>query len=166
MTKNQERDILRILQDNARLSADEIAAMVNGDPEKVKSLIHSWEANGVIIKYTTVLNELKLEDSPTTLRALIEVNVRPEKKTGFDAIASRICKHPNVVDHYLISGSYDFLVIVEGRSLQEISSFVSDKLASIENVRGTATHFILKKYKDHGVIFESEPLPERLAVSP
>lgn len=165
MTPSQQQDILRLLRENARLSVADLATMTGVSPEKVSQLITQWESNGTILKYITVFNEQKHVES-TKIRALIEVSIRPEKKKGYDSIASRICKHPNVIDHYLISGNFDFLVIVEGDSLQEISSFVSDKLASIENVRSIGTHFILKKYKENGVLFEQEELADRLAVMP
>ncbi len=160
-----DQDIVRLLHDDARLTPEDIGGMLGVASKTVATHIAKLEHEGVILKYTTVTNDPK-GDKGTKIRALIELSIRPEKKTGYDAIARRICKHPNVVDHFLISGDYDFLVIVEGDSLQEISSFVSDKLASIENVRSTATHFILKKYKEYGVVFESELPPQRLAVSP
>ncbi len=160
-----DQDVIRLLRDDARLTAKDIAGMLGVAEKSVAACISHLEKDGVILKYTTVTNDPK-GNKGTKIRALIELSIRPEKKTGYDAIARRICKHPNVVDHFLISGNYDFLVIVEGDSLQEISSFVSDKLASIENVRSTATHFILKKYKEHGVVFDAELPPQRLAVSP
>ncbi len=165
MTKQFEESLIRLLRDNARYSNQELADILNVSAKDVEKGIKKLEKDGVILKYTTVFNDQKI-DGDSVIRALIEVSIRPEKKTGFDAIAQRICQHPNVVDHYLISGNYDFLIIVEGKSLQEISSFVSDKLASIENVRSTGTHFILKKYKEHGVIMSREEGPRRLAVSP
>jgi DNA-binding Lrp family transcriptional regulator len=159
------KSVLRLLREDARRSDQELADMLGVSAESVNKAIAALKKDGVILKYTTVINDQKVEGD-STIRALIEVSIRPEKKTGFDAIAQRICQHPNVVDHFLISGNYDFLIIVEGKSLQEISSFVSDKLASIENVRSTGTHFILKKYKEHGVMMTSDEGPKRLAVSP
>jgi len=165
MTAQQSQDILRILQQDSRAAHADIATMIGTTASKVSAHIKKLEADGVILKYTTVVNDAKLAD-PYKIRALIEVSIRPEKKTGYDAFAKRLCKYPNVIDHYLISGNYDFLVIVEGATLQEISSFVSNKLASMDNVRSTTTHFILKKYKEHGVTFGIEEQENRLAISP
>jgi DNA-binding Lrp family transcriptional regulator len=165
LTSKKEQELVALLKENARQSPDELATMLGIKTSEVSSAIHRLEKRGIILKYTTVFNE-QIYPTQHSIRALIEVCIRPEKKKGFDGIAKRICKYPNVIDHYLISGDYDFLVIVEGDSLQEISAFVSDKLASIENVRSTRTHFILKKYKEHGVLFDSERPVERLAVSP
>lgn len=163
--KKSEKELVRLLKENARYATEDLAEMTGLSTQEVEGLIKRWESEGVILRYGTVFHEEKLKEDQPKIRALIEVSIRPEKKTGFDAIARRICKHPNVIEHYLISGNYDFLIIVEGRSLQEISSFVSDTLASIENVRSTGTHFILKKYKENGVIYGSEESGSRLAVS-
>ncbi len=167
MTKlnKKEKELVHLLKENARLSSEDLGQMVGLPSSKVQSLIQSWQKDGIILKHTTLFNEEKLESTHDTIRALIEVSIRPEKKTGFDAIARRICKHPNVIDHYLISGNYDFLIIVEGKSLQEISSFVSNTLASIENVRSTGTHFILKKYKENGIALGTEEMENRILVS-
>ena len=161
----KEKELVRLLKENARYTSEDLALMTALSTVEVEGLIKAWEADGVILRYTTLFNEEKFKEEHPKIRALIEVSIRPEKKTGFDAIARRICKHPNVIEHYLISGNYDFLIIVEGRSLQEISSFVSDTLASIENVRSTGTHFILKKYKENGVVYGSEEIGSRLAIS-
>lgn len=162
--KKQEKELVRLLKENARYTPEDLALMTGLSTTQVEGQIKTWEAEGIILRYTTVFNDEKFKEEHPKIRALIEVSIRPEKKTGFDAIARRICKHPNV-EHYLISGNYDFLIIVEGRSLQEISSFVSDTLASIENVRSTGTHFILKKYKENGVIYGAEETGNRLVIS-
>lgn len=159
--------VLALVTANARLSCDDIADQLQISIPQVESILKALETQGIIIQYTTVVDEKKLPQRSGKIKALIEVSVRPEKRTGFEAIAQKIAQFTNVVDHYLVSGGYDFLVIVEGDSLEEISSFVSDKLASIDNVRSTATHFIMKKYKEKGILIGQSPKSEdRLAVSP
>lgn len=161
-----EKSILTILKTNARATVADLAKLVGISEAEVSATVTHLEKSGVIVQYTAIVNEEKLDVKSTVVRALIEVKVQPEKKSGFDAIARRICRHPNVVDHFLMSGGFDFLIVVEGESLQEISAFVSDKLASIENVRGTMTHFIMKKYKENGVVIEETSEQDRLVVSP
>ena len=163
--KKLEKEILAILKSNARAAIEDIAKMVNSTVTEVSQILERLEKTGAIVQYTAVINEKHLSYLGNKVRALIELRIRPEKKTGFDRIAKRIAGFPQVVDHYLISGNYDFLIIVEGETLEEISRFVSEKLASIENVNGTATHFIMKKYKERGVVIEDLP-QDRLLVSP
>ncbi len=157
--------LLSHLKKNARLSIQDLVDMTRATAKEIEEILDNLEKSGAIAQYTTIINEDLLKKSPSLIRALIEVSVRPEKKTGYDAVAKRISAHPNVVSHYLLSGNYDFLVIVEGSTLQEISQFVSE-LASLENVRSTGTHFILKKYKESGVHFLSEESENRLAIVP
>ncbi len=161
-----DTQVLALVSANARMSADDIADQLQISANQVETILKNLETQGVIVQYTTVVDEKKLPQRSGKIKALIEVSVRPEKRTGFEAIARKIAQFTNVVDHYLVSGGYDFLVIVEGDSLEEISSFVSDKLASIDNVRSTATHFIMKKYKEKGILIGQQPKEERLAVSP
>ena len=122
------------------------------------------EAEGVICGYHTLINWDKTSIDKVT--ALIEVRVTPQRGQGFDNIAERIYKYPEVRSVYLISGGYDLLVILEGKSLREVSSFVSDKLSTLDTVLSTATHFILKKYKDHGTIFSQKKEDEREMIIP
>jgi DNA-binding Lrp family transcriptional regulator len=163
MTKH-EGEVLALLKDNARMPISDIASSVGISEASVKKLIQKLESNHTIIQYTTVTDDNKLNKESGRVKAQIEVRVRPEKKLGFGGIARRIAKHPNVIDLYLISGQYDFLLIVEGDSLEEISRFVSDKLASIENVQSTATHFIMRTYKEKSVLIDSDEAVERLAI--
>ena len=163
MSKKLEQDILNLLKENARLGNRDIADCLGTSESDVHTIIQKLEKNGTILKYTAIINEAKPEKE--LIRALIEISVRPEKKSGYDAIAKRISNHPSVVGHYLISGNYDFLVLVEGETFQDISGLVSE-LASIENVRSTGTHFILKKYKENGVPFVSDELENRLPIIP
>ncbi len=155
--------IINILKNNARISVKDLAYMVNSSEAEVDNIIKKLEKEKQILQYVTIINDEKISEK-AKIRAVIQLCVRPEKKDGFDAIAQKICKYANVVDHYLISGQFDFLIIVEGESLQEISSFISEKLACLENVRNTATHFMLKKYKEKGVILENDAHETRLAV--
>ncbi len=160
------KDILALLKENARTSNNELAIKLGTTPETVASCIKDLENDGVIVRYTTIVNENKLKHPPQKLVAAIEVQVKPEKKTGFENPAKRIARYPNVIDQFLVSGTYDFLVLVEGSTLEEIASFVSDKLSPIEQVTGTTTHFILKKYKSNGIPLEVEESLERLLVTP
>jgi len=163
MNKLKE-EIIALLKSNARLSFEDIAKMLNIAVDEVEKIVHSLEQDKVILQYTIILNEKNLEHISKKIRALIEIGIRPESRSGFDHIAKRIAKFPQVINHYLISGNYDFLIIVEGETLEDISRFVSEKLASIENIRSIATHFIMKKYKENGIVMEEDPV-ERLAVS-
>ncbi|NQY75334.1 MAG: Lrp/AsnC family transcriptional regulator [Candidatus Margulisbacteria bacterium] len=160
-----EQEILALLKTNARIASSDIARLVKSDEKAVNKIISKLEKSGIIVKYATIINDEKTPEFKDTVRALIEVQVQPQKNTGFDAIAKRICNYDNVVDHYLISGRYDFLIIVEGSSLQDISQFVSEKLAPIDHVKSTTTHFMMKKYKQDGMIFENTSELSRLAVS-
>ncbi len=166
MTQAHDAKILDLVTTNARMPIEDIADQLQLSAAAVGAALDRMVQNGIIIQYTTVINDKKIPGRQSKIKALIEVSVRPEKRSGFEAIAQKIAQFSNVVDHYLVSGGYDFLVIVEGDSLEEISSFVSDKLASIDNVRSTATHFIMKKYKEKGILIGQVPPEERLAVSP
>jgi DNA-binding Lrp family transcriptional regulator len=158
-----EKDILELLKLNSRLSIKEISNSLDISESAVASTLAELEKTGAIVQYTTVTNDEKLGNSK--VRALIELTVRPEKKTGFDRIARLISEYPFVVDHYLISGRYDFVVIVEGNTIQDIANIVTE-LASIEHIVKTATHFMLKKYKEMGAILNNFEKESRLIVSP
>lgn len=162
-----ESQVLALVSANARMSNIDIADQLQITADNVTEILSRLESQGVIVQYTTVVDDKKLPNRSSRIKALIEVSVRPEKRTGFESIARKIAQFNNVTDHYLISGGYDFLVTVEGDSLEEISSFVSDKLASIDNVRSTATLFIMKKYKEKGILIGGQNREEeRLAIAP
>ena len=163
--KKAESEILSILKENSRTDILDIAKQVNLSKEETEKIIKDLETRKIINKYTILFDDKKILNSPKKVRALIELSIRPEKNTGFDQIARRIARFSQVIDHYLISGTYDFLLIVEGESLEEISTFVAEKLASIDNVKSTRTNFIMRKYKEDGYIFEEEQL-QRLAIQP
>ena len=154
--------ILKLLENNARMSPEEIGEELNISKEKVISLVAELEMEKVICGYSAIINWDKITDQKCN--ALIEVKVTPQRGTGFDRIASRISGFDEVDSVYLLSGGYDFMVIINGKSMKEVSSFVFNKLATIDYIQSTATHFVLKKYKDHGVELEDKPVDKRTNV--
>jgi DNA-binding Lrp family transcriptional regulator len=156
--------LLKLLHENAALNPSQLARMLNQPEAEVAARIKAYEADHVILGYRTVLNEEKL--GLEIVRAVIEVRITPEREGGFDRLAQRIARHEEVRSCYLMSGGYDLLVVVEGESLREVASFVSEKLATLQGVLSTATHFLLKPYKEQGVLMHQEAAEERLAVSP
>jgi DNA-binding Lrp family transcriptional regulator len=158
-------EILEILEKDARVSPEEIAKMLRMPVLKVRQAIKKFEKEGLILKYKAVINKELMHSEDTTVRALIEVNIVPQKDLGFDKVAERIYSFPEVTSCYLISGTYDLLVVVEGKNMRTVSSFVAEKLSCLENVRGTATHFLLKKYKEDGVVLRHKEENKRIAIS-
>lgn len=158
-------EILEILEKNAHATAEEIAKMLKKKPQDVKCAIAKYEKEGVILKYKAVINKDLIKDEDSSVRALIEVNIVPQKDFGFEKIAERIYSFPEVTSCYLISGTYDLLVVIEGKNIHTVSNFVAEKLSCLENVRGTATHFMLKKYKEDGVILKHKQENKRIAIS-
>jgi len=156
--------LLELLKEDARRSPELLATMLDQPEERIRQAIRELEEDHIIVKYATVVNWSKTTDEKVT--ALIEVQITPERGRGFDAIAERIYLHPQVKSVYLMSGAYDLLVEVEGKNLKEVASFVSEKLSPIDRVLSTKTHFILKKYKQDGIIFEDREDDHRLQVSP
>jgi len=156
--------LLKLLRENARLTPAQLSGMLNLPEAEVAAKIKGYENDRVILGYRTVLNEEEL--GVDIVRAVIEVKITPERGGGFDRLAERIAKYAEVHSCYLMSGAYDLLVIVEGSSLREVATFVSEKLATIQGVLSTATHFMLKPYKEQGVLMTPERNEERLAVSP
>ena len=158
-------EILEILEKDSRLSPEDIAKMLRKNPKVIKQAIKKYEKEGVILKYKTVINKELIKEANSEVRALIEVNIVPQKDVGFDKIAERIYSFPEVSSCYLISGTYDLLLIVEGKDILAVSRIVSEKIAPSENVRGTVTHFLLKKYKEDGVVLKHKKENERIAIS-
>ena len=158
-------EILEILEKDARTTPEEIAKVVNKSASSTRSAIKKMEKDGVILKYKTIINKELVRDEHSDVRALIEVRITPKKDLGFDYLAERIYQFPEVSSCYLMSGTYDLLVVVEGKSIHTVSNFVSEKLAPMENVRGTVTHFILKKYKEDGDILKQPKKDKRQAIS-
>ena len=145
-------EILRILESDAKTTTKQIAAMTGASPTEVTKLVKQAQKDRVILKYKAVVNWDKVEDE--RVWALIDVEVTPQKDVGFDAIAERVYRFPQARSVYLASGEYDLAVLVVGKTEHEVADFVSQKLATIEGVQGTATNFILKRYKEDGEILE------------
>jgi DNA-binding Lrp family transcriptional regulator len=158
-----ERDILSILTEDARLSHKKIAAMLSVTEEEVTATVADMEKRGVLVKYSAIINSEKTDDM--LVEALIEVKVSPKKKEGFDGIAKQISSFPEVKAVYLMSGAYDLAVFIEGKTLQEVSRFVSERISTFDGVLSTATHFILKKYKIEGVMTEREDEDRRVPIN-
>lgn len=158
------QEILKLLERNSRLSAEQIALYLNLDPKLVHEEIAQMEAEKIILKYGAIIDWEKVGEEPVS--ALIEVKVVPQRDVGFDQVAARIYRFPEVKAAFLLSGTYDLSVTVEGKSLKEVARFVAEKLATLEHVQGTVTHFLLKKYKLDGVIFADEETDRRQVVIP
>ena len=156
--------ILQLIEKNSKFTPAEIAVMLGTSEAIVSDEITQMEKENVICGYHTLVNWDMTDVDKVT--ALIEVRVTPQRDQGFDRIAERIYNYPEVQSVYLISGAYDLLVILEGKTLREVSSFVTNKLSTLDTVISTATHFILKKYKDAGTIFDKKSVDERIQVSP
>ena len=157
-------EILKILEKDARIKPEQVAVMTGLPLAEVEEYIRKAEQERTILRYKTVVNWQKLGDEQVL--ALIEVRVTPQRDVGFDAIAERIYRFPEARTVYLVSGTYDLAVLVAGRTMQEVAAFVSEKLASLESVQGTVTHFLLKRYKEDGEIFVEQEGIQRLPVTP
>ncbi len=157
-------ELLKILQTNALLSREDIARMLGLPAAEVNARIADYEKRGVIRGYQAILNEDQLDLDKVT--AVIEVKVAPQREGGFDTIAERISRFPEVRSAYLMSGAYDLLLFAEGRTLREVAAFVAERLSPLEGVLSTSTHFMLKTYKRFGVLMHQETSDERLSVSP
>jgi len=155
-------EILDILENNNKLNEEQIAVMLNKSVEEVRAAIKKLEEENVILGHTTLINWDKTDREMVT--ALIEVKVTPQRGQGFDRVAERIYRYPQVKACYLMSGGFDLTVIIEGKNMKEVALFVAEKLAPLESVLSTSTHFVLKKYKDKGVIFEEKTKDDREAV--
>jgi DNA-binding Lrp family transcriptional regulator len=156
--------LLRLLQQDSTVPREDLARQLNLSVEEVNTRIAGLEQDGVIRGYQAIVDRERFDKN--TVTAFIEVRITPERGGGFDRIAERIAKFDQVVSCYLISGGYDLLVVVQGTSLREVASFVSEKLSTIESVISTATLFRLKTYKENGTLFSSETPEDRLSVSP
>ena len=163
MTK-LETDLLDLLREDCRLPLEKLAIMTGSTVEEVAQTIDRLEESHVILRYAPTIN-WDLTDRER-VEAMIQVNTSPQRDTGFDAVAKRIYRFEEVKSVYLMSGSYDLLVLVEAKSLKELALFVSSKLSTLEMVTGTQTSFVLKRYKEEGVIFETEKTDNRLVISP
>lgn len=157
-------ELLAIIEKNSRIDLKELAILLGVQEVQVANELAAMEAEGIICGYHTLIDWEKTSKDKVT--ALIEVRVTPQRGQGFDNIAERIYQYPEVQSVYLISGSYDLMVILEGKTLREVSAFVSDKLSTLDSVLSAATHFILKKYKDHGTVLSKKKEDEREMITP
>jgi DNA-binding Lrp family transcriptional regulator len=159
------KEIFEILEQNARATPEQISTMVDQPVSEVEKIIKRAEKDGTILKYKAIINWPKL--GKEDVWALIEVRVTPQRGVGFDAIAERIYQFPEVYSAYLVSGTYDLAILVRGNNMQEIASFVAEKLSPLEQVQSTVTHFLLKRYKESGEIFHlAKEVNRRLPITP
>lgn len=161
----KELEIVEILEKDARTASEDIAKMIDLSVEETEQSIKKLEENKVIVRYISIVDWTKVEEHPG-VRAMIDVKVTPKRGVGFDEIAERIYRFDEVNSVYLMSGTYDLSIIVEGKSMNEVANFVSQKLSTLDSVISTTTHFILKKYKHDGIIFEPDNKDKRIVVSP
>jgi DNA-binding Lrp family transcriptional regulator len=146
--------LLKILENDCMLTSDQIAAMLGEEPSAIADAIKELERNNIILGYKAIIDWDRTDEE--TVTALIEVKVTPQRGRGFERVAERIYQYEEVENLYLMSGGYDLSVLIAGKTMKEVALFVATKLAPIEGVSGTATHFILKKYKDNGIMFKIE----------
>jgi len=156
--------VLEILEKDAKTTVQEIVKLTRLKKQEVEKRIKKYEKEGIILRYKAVINKDLIRDG-NQVEALIEVNIVPQKDQGFDKIAQRIYSFDEVVSCYLLSGTYDLLLVVKGKDLHTVANFVAEKLAPMENVRGTTTHFLLKTYKEDGVILRRKEENKRIAIS-
>jgi len=157
-------EILDLLRQNARLSVQDIAAMTRKSEVEVSAIIKKLEDDGVILKYAAIVNPEKDDANKDKVCAEIQIQVQPQREHGFDALAERIYRFPQVRSVYLMSGGYDLKVLIEGDNLKEIAMFVSEKLSTLEGVRSTKTNFILKTYKENDIIYVEDERDRRESV--
>lgn len=154
-----DNKLLSLIENDAALTEDELAVMLGKEKSEIHALIEEYESNGTILSRQALIDWDKTDREYVT--AFIEVKIQPQRDCGFDKVAERIYNYPEVKSLYLMSGGFDFVVMIEGKTMREVASFVSQKLATIEFVTSTATHFVLKKYKDKGVIYKAPEIDER-----
>ncbi|MBE6595673.1 MAG: Lrp/AsnC family transcriptional regulator [Ruminococcaceae bacterium] len=152
-------NILRLLEENATLTHEQLAVMCNKETGDIKRMIEDYEQEGIILGYKTMIDWDKTDREYVS--ALIEVKITPQRDRGFDRVAEKIYNYPEVQSLYLMSGGFDLCVLIEGKTMKEVAYFVAQKLATIEDVISTATHFVLRKYKDKGVVYGAPEIDER-----
>ncbi|MBT2734473.1 Lrp/AsnC family transcriptional regulator [Neobacillus sp. C211] len=163
---NEELEILRLIEENHKISEETIALMVMSSEETVRNTIKKLEEEKVIVSYPALIDWSKVEGQENII-AMIDVKVTPKRGVGFDEVAERIYRFPEVTSLYLMSGAYDLSITIEGQTMNQIASFVSEKLSTIDNVISTTTHFMLKKYKHDGVIFGGgDEKDRRMVITP
>lgn len=161
----KELELVEILEKNSRIQTEDLAAMTGLTVKETEETLQKLEDQHIIVRYTSLVDWSKI-DGHEGVTAMIDVKVTPKRGVGFDDIAKRIYRYKEVKSVYLMSGAYDLSVIIEGRSMNEVASFVSQKLSTLDSVISTTTHFILKKYKHDGTIFEPDEEDKRIVVSP
>ena len=152
-------ELLKLLENDARLTSDQLSVMLERDRAEIEQELSEYEKNGTILGYKTIVDWEKTEQESVT--AMIDVKLTPQRDRGFDRVAEKIYNYPEVKSVYLMSGGYDLSVLIEGRTMKEVAYFVSQKLAPIDAVISTATHFVLHKYKDKGVLYDAPEIDER-----
>ena len=157
-------EVLDLLRQNARLSVEDISAMTKKSVAEINDIIKKLEDDGVILKYAAIVNPEKEKNSKEMVRAEIQIQVQPQREHGFDAIADRIYRFPQVKSLYLMSGGYDLKVIIEGDNLKEVALFVSEKLSTLEGVSSTKTNFVLKTYKENDIVYVADERDRREGV--
>ena len=158
-------EILDLLRQNARLSAEDIAAMTKKTVAEVQDIIKKLEDDGVILKYAAIVNPEKDKVAKDKVVAEIQIQVQPQREHGFDALADRIYRFPQVKSLYLMSGGYDLKVLIEGDNLKDVALFVSEKLSTLEGVRSTKTNFVLKTYKENDIVYVEDERDNREGVT-
>ena len=158
-------EILDLLRQNARLSAEDIAAMTKKTVAEVENIIKKLEDDGVILKYAAIVNPEKDKVAKDKVVAEIQIQVQPQREHGFDALADRIYRFPQVKSLYLMSGGYDLKVLIEGDNLKDVALFVSEKLSTLEGVRSTKTNFVLKTYKENDIVYVEDERDNREGVT-
>ena len=153
-------DLLKLLENDARLSPEALALMLDKEVGDIKTIIEDYENAGVILGYQTIIDWDKT-DAEETVSAIIEIKITPQREHGYDRVAQKIYNYPEVESVYLMSGGYDLSVSIKGKTMREVALFVAERLAPIDGVLSTATHFVLRKYKDNGVVYGVTPVDER-----
>ena len=152
-------DILKLLEDNATLTAEQLALMCNKEVGDIQNIIKTYESEGVIVGYKALVDWDKTDRE--CVSAIIEIKITPQRDRGFDKVAEKIYNYPEVQGLYLMSGGFDLCVQIEGKTMKEVAYFVAQKLATIDEVVATSTHFVLRKYKDMGVVYGPQEIDER-----
>ncbi|CAM3571660.1 Lrp/AsnC family transcriptional regulator [Brevibacillus invocatus] len=166
MDRQKQMELLRLLEEDSRQDAEQLGKMLAEPKEEIEKAIAALEDEKIIVKYPALINWERMDDHPY-VNAMIDVKVTPKRDVGFDEVAERICRFPEVKAVYLMSGaSYDLSVVLEGKTMREVASFVSQKLATLDSVISTATHFILKRYKHDGIELEDRDEDRRMVVTP
>lgn len=153
-------ELLKLLQNDARLTPEALALMLEKEVGDIRTMIEGYEKDGVILGYRTIIDWDKT-DEDETVSAMIEIKITPQREHGYDRVAQKIYNYPEVESVYLMSGGFDLAVFIKGKTMREVALFVAERLAPIDGVLSTATHFMLRKYKDNGIVYGAAPADER-----